>query len=88
MEDGMKKTLTDAADVTPKTLFGIDSGWYETYWYGSRPDPNPHLLGRVAHQLANVIGATRARRFGWAVRQNVPATVQHRAQDLITAGEG
>jgi hypothetical protein len=73
MEDDMKKTLTDAADVTRKALFGIDSGWYETYWYSGRPDPNPRLLGRVVSQLANAIDAARVPRFGWTLRQNGPA---------------
>jgi hypothetical protein len=66
----MRKTPTDAAGVTRRALYGMDDGWYDTYWCSEHPLAKPNRLIGVTRRLGIAIGATVARHFRWPARRH------------------
>ncbi len=55
----MRRTVTDATEVTRKALLGTDGGWYEAYWYADGAETEPRLLPGLAGGLAIISRAIR-----------------------------
>ena len=84
----MKKAFSDAAELTRSTIFRVDDGWYDTYWYGERPDNKLGLISRGVHALRDRIAAARVRYAQTLCPQNAAGIAEHHESDLLKAGKG
>jgi hypothetical protein len=66
----MRKTPIDAAGVTRRALYGMDDGWYDTYWCGEHPPAKPNRLIIVTRRLGIAIGTAVTRHFRWPARRH------------------
>lgn len=51
--DGDGLCRASETDLTPKTPFSLDPGWYEAHWYGDRSRP-------TWYQTRNILRCSRA----------------------------
>jgi hypothetical protein len=45
---------SESADLLRTTLFGIDEGWFDAYWYGPRSSRRRNLAGRLVRGLPSL----------------------------------
>jgi hypothetical protein len=67
--EGAGGTDHGSAGMARTVLFGIDTDWYNAYWYGERSDTRQRLRGKLVRGLRDATGAAWAGLAVWSAHK-------------------